>query len=46
MLRGSHMATVDGKGRLKIPTAFKTVLEENYSTEFYITSLNGDFVRI
>jgi MraZ protein len=46
MLRGSHTATIDSKGRLKIPTAFKVVLEENYSAEFYITSLNGDYVRI
>lgn len=46
MLRGSYTATVDSKGRLKFPAAFKSVLEETYSVEFYITSLNGDFVRI
>ena len=46
MLRGSYTATVDSKGRLKIPAAFKMVLEENYSSEFYVTSLNGDYVRI
>lgn len=46
MLRGSYSATVDSKGRLKIPVAFKSVLDENYTPEFYVTSLNGDFVRI
>jgi MraZ protein len=46
MLRGNYPATVDGKGRLKIPTAFKTFLEENYGPDFYVTSLDGQFVRI
>lgn len=46
MLRGNYPATVDGKGRLKIPTAFKTHLEENHGPDFYVTSLDGQFVRI
>jgi transcriptional regulator MraZ len=46
MLRGSYPATVDGKGRLKIPTAFKTYLDENYGPDFYLTSLDGQSVRI
>ena len=46
MLRGSYTATIDSKWRLKIPAAFKSALEESYSVEFYVTSLNGDFVRI
>jgi MraZ protein len=46
MLRGSYPATVDSKGRLKIPTAFKTFLEENYGMDFYMTSLDGQCVRI
>ncbi len=46
MLRGSYTATIDSKGRLKIPAAFKSALEESYSVEFFVTSLNGDFVRI
>jgi MraZ protein len=45
MLRGNYPATVDGKGRLKIPTAFKADLDENYSPDFYVTSLDGQFVR-
>jgi MraZ protein len=46
MLRGNYPATVDGKGRLKIPTAFKTFLDENYGPDFYVTSLSGEFVRV
>lgn len=46
MLRGNYPATVDGKGRLKIPTAFKTHVEENFGPEFYLTSLDGQSLRI
>ena len=46
MLRGNNPATVDGKGRLKIPSAFKTILDQNYGTDFYVTSLDGLSVRI
>jgi MraZ protein len=37
---------VDGKGRLKIPTAFKTFIDENYGPDFYVTSLDGQSVRV
>ena len=47
MLRGNYTARIDEKGRLKIPTAFRRHIEEKYSTqEVYVTSLNGDCVRI
>lgn len=46
MLRGNYPATVDGKGRLKIPAAFKAYLEENYGPDFYLTSLDGQSVRV
>lgn len=46
MLRGNYPATVDGKGRLKIPTAFKTFLDENYGPDFYATSFDGQSVRV
>lgn len=45
MLRGNYPATVDVKGRLKIPTAFKQFLDENYGPDFYVTSLDGKSVR-
>lgn len=45
MLRGNYPATVDVKGRLKIPTALKQDLDENHGPDFYVTSLDGQSVR-
>src|ERR1700692_3823208 len=41
----SNSAKVDQKGRLKIPATLLTTLNQ-HGTEFYITSENGDSVRI
>lgn len=46
MLRGNYTATMDTKGRLKVPTIFRRRILENYGAELYITSLMGDSVRI
>ena len=46
MFRGNNPATVDEKGRLKIPAAFKTELDENYGQDFFVTSLDGKSVWI
>lgn len=46
MLRGSYSARIDDKGRLKIPAAFKALVEEQHGTGLYITSLSGDSVRV
>jgi len=46
MLRGNYPARVDEKGRLKIPALFKEELEQTYGRRFYITSLDGQYVRI
>ncbi len=45
MLRGSYRATVDSKGRLKIPADFLAVLRE-YGDEFYVTSESGSSVQV
>ncbi len=45
MLRGNSLAKVDEKGRLKIPAAFLESLKE-YGQQFYVTSENGDYVRV
>lgn len=45
MLRGNYPAKVDDKGRVKIPAAFLETLKE-YGERFYVTSENGDYVRI
>jgi MraZ protein len=41
MLRGHHPATVDAKGRLKIPANFLGELRE-FGEKFYVTSERGD----
>lgn len=46
MLRGNHPARVDDKGRLKIPTGFLQLIETNFGSDVYVTSLTGDNVRI
>ena len=48
MLRGNQTATVDEKGRLKIPTAFRSEIETTYesSEKYYVSSLSGDSVLI
>ncbi len=43
--RGNHPATVDIKGRLKIPAAFLVPLRET-GAHFYVTSLKGDSARV
>jgi len=41
-VRGSTVATMDEKGRFKVPTDFRRVLEERYGPEFFVTSLTGE----
>jgi MraZ protein len=46
MFRGNHPTRVDEKGRLKIPADFKRVVDELYTAQFFITSLNGERAQI
>jgi MraZ protein len=46
MLRGSSPAKVDDKGRLKIPSLFKGYIQETFGRDFFVTSYNGEFVRL
>jgi MraZ protein len=46
MLRGNYTARIDVKGRLKVPTPFRRLIAEKHGSEFYITSLTGECVRI
>lgn len=41
MFRGSAPAKIDVKGRLKVPTDFRRILEESYGPEVFITSIEG-----
>ncbi len=46
MLRGNFSAKIDDKSRLKIPTAFRGLIEERYGAGLFVTSLTGESVRI
>jgi MraZ protein len=46
VFRGNAPARIDDKGRLKLPTAFKSFLESKYGRELFLTSLTGEYVRI
>ena len=46
MFRGNAPARIDEKGRLKVPTAFKSLMENKYGRELFLTSLSGEYVRI
>jgi len=46
VFRGNAPATVDDKGRLKVPNMFRSLLESKYGRELFVTSLSGEYVRI
>jgi len=46
MLRGNSPAKLDAKGRIKIPTAFRKYIEEKFGRDCFITSTDGEFVRV
>jgi MraZ protein len=44
--RGTYTAKIDDKGRLKIPNAFRSLIEDGPGAELFVTSLTGENVRI
>ena len=46
MFRGNAPATVDDKGRLKVPNLFRSLLESKYGRELFVTSLSGEYVSV
>ena len=46
MFRGSNAAKVDSAGRLKIPSAFKALIDGTNETQLYITSADGKSAQI
>ena len=46
MFRGNHPAKVDEKGRLKLPAAFKQLLDARAVTQVYITSVDGKAAQV
>jgi len=45
-LRGNAPAKIDDRGRLKVPTAFRTLIQQEHGRELFVTSLTGDSVWI
>jgi MraZ protein len=46
MFRGNHTAKIDEKGRLKLPSAFKQLVDAASVTQFYVTSSDGKSAEI
>jgi MraZ protein len=46
VLRGNYSARIDDKGRLKVPNAFRALIEKEHGSDVFITSLSGEHVRI
>jgi MraZ protein len=42
VLRGNATATMDEKGRLKIPSSFRAYIDASWGSDFYVTSLSGE----
>ncbi len=45
-LRGSFAARIDEKGRLKVPTVFRSVIQDQQGPDVFVTSVTGQSVRI
>ena len=46
MLRGNLPTRIDDKGRIKIPSGFRAEIEDSWDSDFYVTSISGQSVRI
>jgi MraZ protein len=45
-LRGSAPTRIDDKGRLKVPTVFRGVIQDQPGPDVFVTSVTGECVRI
>ena len=46
MFRGNAPARIDDKGRLKVPNAFRALVEGTHGRDLFLTSVTGESVRI
>ena len=37
---------MDEKGRIKLPAAYRRYMDEHYGSEFYVTSITGEYARL
>lgn len=42
MFRGSSPTKIDDKGRLKVPTEFRTALKDGWGDDVFVTSVTGE----
>ena len=45
-LRGSAQTRIDDKGRLKVPTLFRSAIQDLHGPDVFVTSVTGESVRI
>jgi MraZ protein len=46
VLWGSYTARIDDKGRLKIPNAFRALVQKEHGSALFVTSVTGESVRL
>jgi MraZ protein len=46
VLRGNAPAKIDDKGRLKVPNSFRSLVQQAWGREVFVTSLTGESARI
>ncbi|HEX2341638.1 MAG TPA: hypothetical protein VHI98_14270 [Vicinamibacterales bacterium] len=46
MLLGNYAARIDDKGRLKIPNAFRALVQKEHGSDLFVTSVTGESVRL
>ncbi len=46
MLRGNFTAKLDSQGRVKIPTAHRKLIQDEYGFDLYVTSITGENLLI
>jgi MraZ protein len=46
VLRGNAPAKIDDRGRLKVPSAFRALIQQEHGRDLFVTSLTGDSVLI
>jgi transcriptional regulator MraZ len=46
VLRGNSPARIDDRGRLKVPSAFRALIQQEYGRNVFVTSLTGESVRV
>jgi len=46
MLIGNYKAKLDKGGRIKIPERFRSIIEEQFGKDLFVTSIEDDFVQL